>query len=547
MPRPNRYCEPCVNCGEYVMEGAGVSYKENGKWITAHNYGECPVKPAELNPYEGFELDDYQQAVRDSLVTGVRGPHIMVCARAGSGKTTVQCFSLWDILDIDPALSVAMIAFGHEDGERIKARCPKCVDGATTHSLGLRLIRDFFPGTKINNRKTMELVEAVCGAHDEAISLRNYVRELLSKIKADAIRADNLEGMSDLIQSYDLDIPFDYRREAIQKANEALKLGMDLETWGVNFDDMIYLVAILDIPIPEYDIVAIDEVQDLCRSQIIFLGKLVVTGARVIAVGDPQQSLYLFRGARPDSFYQVRRLLETTDRGVVNLGMPICYRQSRAIIRHAQQWVPELQARPDAPEGEIILGYPIKKMIEHLRPGDCVISRTNGPLAQVSHILGVQGIPFYMRGGRREAGWINWLIDLLSVERGPTQDIKELLKRLAAWLEEKRQRCKPMKYAEYASRSEVITVFGKQSESVDDLKKRVKALYRKPKNIDDCIIISTIHLAKGSEAENIWHIHPENCPHPLAKTKDQQDQEQNAMYVAVTRGKDKYIECKGVA
>jgi DNA helicase-2/ATP-dependent DNA helicase PcrA len=540
----NRYAAQCANCGEWVFEDQGVAYKENGRWITAHEFDQCPVKeePAEVNPFIGLELDRYQAAVRDALKTGIRGRHIMVCARAGSGKTTVQCLSIWEVMMIDPALSVAMFAFGHDDGVRIVEKCPSRVDGGTTHSFGLRLLKEAFPGIKVNHKKTKMLVEEVCeGCEDDEFP--TYVKELLSKAKADAIRYGQLVELDHLIDSYYLDIPRVMRRPAVEACSRALRLGMDLEEYGVNFDDMIYLMAILDIPVPEYDIVAVDEIQDWGLSQIIFLSKLIKAGARIIAVGDPNQSLYLFRGARPDSFYQVRRLLDESDKGVEDFGMPISYRSSKAIIRHARQWIPELQWRPDAPEGELILDFPEANLFDELGPGDCVISRTRKPLAELSRQLGIAGREFYMRGGDKEAGWLNWLIGILSDNPDASVcTVPELLIRLNEWLTARQGRCSIFKWAEYASRSEIITVLAKDAESVDDLKKRIKKLYKEPKDKSKCIILSTIHAAKGSEAERIFHVNPENVPHPLAKTKEQLDQEFNAAYVAITRGITSYIE-----
>lgn len=38
---PNKFPKPCVNCGDLVAEGAGVSWKDGDKYKTAHRDGEC--------------------------------------------------------------------------------------------------------------------------------------------------------------------------------------------------------------------------------------------------------------------------------------------------------------------------------------------------------------------------------------------------------------------------------------------------------------------------------------------------------------------------
>ena len=544
----NRFGGECATCGNYVLEGCGVSYKENGRWLTAHNFGDPACKPPEpSNPFDHITLDEFQQKVRDSLVLGVRGPHLMVCARAGSGKSTVQQKSVWDMLELDPSLSVLMAAFGAEDGSRIKANKASTVDGCTIHSLCWRLLRQAFPGIKMNKRKDNDLVEEFIPDDEDNGSqrdMREYVLAMLEKIKAEAIRPGDTAAMLGLVDEYNLDIPRVDQKYAVYWANKLLKEGMDLEKWGVSFNDQIYLVVIKNIPLPVFDVVAIDEVQDLNVCQLIILSRLVELGARVAAVGDPNQSLYMFRGAKPDSFWRVQRMLQATDRGCDTFEMPICYRQSRAIIEHACKLVPGLQARPDAPQGSVDLNFPASKLLEVLKPGDCVLSRTNRPLVALTHTLGTLGIEFYMRGGEKEAGWLCWLVNLLATEKGPeTDDAPELLKRLADWLKQCQERCRPMKYIEFASKAEVIQMLGKRCETVTELKKAIKKLYKKPKNLDECIVVSTIHLAKGSEAENIYHIEPELCPHPLAETEDELVQEEHAEYVAITRGKISYNEC----
>jgi superfamily I DNA/RNA helicase len=50
--------------------------------------------------------------------------------------------------------------------------------------------------------------------------------------------------------------------------------------------------------------------------------------------------------------------------------------------------------------------------------------------------------------------------------------------------------------------------------------------------------LSTIHRAKGDEAERVYILRPDLLPHPRARTPQQQEQEQNLRYVAFTRAKE---------
>ncbi len=57
------------------------------------------------------------------------------------------------------------------------------------------------------------------------------------------------------------------------------------------------------------------------------------------------------------------------------------------------------------------------------------------------------------------------------------------------------------------------------------------------------VTLSTIHGAKGQEAERVYLLQPRNCPcpHPYAKTPWAIEQEWNLMYVAITRAKKELV------
>ncbi len=113
-----------------------------------------------------------------------------------------------------------------------------------------------------------------------------------------------------------------------------------------------------------YDVVLVDEYQDSDPAQESLLRALAGDGRELIAVGDPDQSIYAFRGA------DVRAITEFPDRfraadgrpaPVVALGTnrrsgPALIAASRRIARHlpgAQAGHRDLTARPGAEPGEI--------------------------------------------------------------------------------------------------------------------------------------------------------------------------------------------------
>jgi superfamily I DNA/RNA helicase len=74
--------------------------------------------------------------------------------------------------------------------------------------------------------------------------------------------------------------------------------------------------------------------------------------------------------------------------------------------------------------------------------------------------------------------------------------------------------------------------------SVAELMTRCETLFSDDKS---AVTLSTVHKAKGLEADNVYILRPELMPHPMAKTPEAIAQESNIEYVAVTRTKNKLV------
>ena len=69
-------------------------------------------------------------------------------------------------------------------------------------------------------------------------------------------------------------------------------------------DDFYYLAQTTKrVPYPKYDYIFCDEVQDFNMCQMKILGDISKqTGAKIICVGDQNQSIYRFRGSTNNPF-----------------------------------------------------------------------------------------------------------------------------------------------------------------------------------------------------------------------------------------------------
>lgn len=105
-----------------------------------------------------------------------------------------------------------------------------------------------------------------------------------------------------------------------------------------DFNDMLWMPTLYDdIKFPKYDVVLADEVQDFNDCQSFMLRKLSDAGAKIVAVGDPNQSMYEFRGADSKSFEKVRQTLQAATLGGVEMPLLKNYRSAPAIIDYVKQ------------------------------------------------------------------------------------------------------------------------------------------------------------------------------------------------------------------
>ena len=90
----------------------------------------------------------------------------------------------------------------------------------------------------------------------------------------------------------------------------------------------------------DFDLLVVDEYQDLNACDLEVLRRLVDRGASILAIGDDDKSIYRFRKARPAG---IRRFLEDyhTD---CNYPLTICQRSPCSIIEWSQHVI---QGDPD--------------------------------------------------------------------------------------------------------------------------------------------------------------------------------------------------------
>ena len=155
----------------------------------------------------------------------------------------------------------------------------------------------------------------------------------------------------------------------------------------LDFGDLVEMAATIAETIPEavemerakYKVVLLDEFQDTSHAQMVLFSQLFGDGRAVTAVGDPHQSIYGFRGASAGQLGTFRDqfplFLPDGSRALAPVAnLSVAWRNSTSILAAANTvsaplnstapWltrqrlphVPELQAKPKAPVGEVLLG-----------------------------------------------------------------------------------------------------------------------------------------------------------------------------------------------
>jgi DNA helicase-2/ATP-dependent DNA helicase PcrA len=77
--------------------------------------------------------------------------------------------------------------------------------------------------------------------------------------------------------------------------------------------------------------------------------------------------------------------------------------------------------------------------------------------------------------------------------------------------------------------------------SAKDVDTVLKEIFTDKPPVTPHIVMSTVHKAKGLEADRVFILRPDLMPHPLAKGHDELIQEDNLHYVAITRAQKRLV------
>src|SRR5882672_3143147 len=268
---------------------------------------------------------------------------LMINALAGAAKTSTLKF-LCAYLPKTPILS---LAFNKRIAEEMTKRFPSNVTCRTMNSLGHRVW-----GTAIGKRLALD-------SRKSYTILTDLVKGLSSSERSDAY-----ESFAETLRI----ISFAKRAGYIPTGSPTAKPLMDTETFygcleeapsflttqlvdstlgesikqsyagTIDYDDQIYMPTLFGGSFPNYPLVMVDEAQDLSEINHAMLRR--VARGRLIAVGDPYQSIYGFRGAKFGGMTSIEREFSCR-----TLPLSVSFRCPQAIVEFVRGRVPHMQWR----------------------------------------------------------------------------------------------------------------------------------------------------------------------------------------------------------
>lgn len=477
----------------------------------------------------------YQAAIFNFVTNG--SGSAIVEAVAGSGKTT----TITQAVKLIPAnQTVLMLAFNKTIAEELNSRInlPN-VEVKTFHSLGFSAYKDTHGSrVKMDNNKLFRLINDLVDnsnlSEEEAAGI-GYISKVVKLGKSAGIGTsilENTEGNWAAVMDHhdvgamddclDLTAIIPICQEILHRSN-ALKSIID-------FDDMIYLPVQQGLKFRKFDWVFVDESQDVSHTQRLMLKALMKPTSRMIAVGDPCQAIYGFRGADSTAMAGIAK-----EFSAVTLPLSISYRCPKTVVAEAQKWVSHIQASPTAIDGSVTRVD--KYSAKDFSPTDAILCRNVSPLVKFAYALISRGVPVNMLGRDLGRGLCTLIKNLKA------KSVSDLGNKLDIWVQNETiklagKQGNESKIESINDKFDCINIFIDQATpemTVSDLLTKIDSFFSDEPNGN--ITLSTCHKAKGKEFDVVT-ILDENKFLPKWATKTwMKTQEQNIIYVAVTRAR----------
>ena len=520
--------------------------------------------PQPLPVQSSTMTDEQQNAV---LWTHQSSGNLILEAVAGSGKTFTIIEMLIAINHHFPQARCALMSFNakvrDELKERVRTKNIRNTEINTVHGFAFTAFKSHFGPRKPNSYKLPDLLDPLLKQFKLTYKFSPPICQAVSIAKDTGMELffpNTTAEWKKLIDYHDISWDEDKLPLGafINLCADLFRLSTQ-NTDKIDFSDMIWMPLKHDLQFPQFDFVFIDEAQDTNATRREVAKRMLKQGndnvvqeafavalkkGRLIAVGDRHQAIYGFTGADNDALDILKEEFSAAE-----LPLSTCFRCSKSVIRHAQSIVPHIQPRVGAIEGAVNLQMPEYNFHQNLfsqsfpdLQRSAILCRKNAPLISLAFQLLSKRIPCRIEG--RDVG--QELIRLCKKHSSPGDSKQKLSQSLQLHLNQQSQKLSPYKLDLLSDKITAINSILQLPfiTSLSQLYQEIEQVFSdydptKPPRLT----LSSVHKSKGLEwptvyllGRNLW------MPSQFATQPWMEDQEQNLIYVAITRAKETLYE-----
>jgi superfamily I DNA/RNA helicase len=458
-----------------------------------------------------------------------------VVARAGTGKTTVIKIAM----TMAAEARILYAVFGKRNQlEAQDVICDPRVDVLTLHALGFRFIKNVWSNVTVD--KDVEVARVLAAgaelAPDEVVSA---IVKLVSLAK-NRFLWPSVEELTELADQPQVFQPeFEAAGWNIARLAEcalgAMKQSLVRDSLNrISFDDMVWLPVAANWVRQEYDMVCVDECQDMNMPQLTMARLACRKDGRIVIVGDDRQAIFGFRGAVQDGMGMMQKQLNAAVKTLT-----VTFRCGQEIVEAAQKFVPDYKAAPSAPHA-ILRDIDISLVAAQAMPGDAILSRYNAPLMPLCLALLRKGVSARIEG--RQIGK-----ELAALARKmKARSVPQFITKVSSWADSQTRRFQKSKNAEakleqIQDTAATLVAVAEGASSVNEVLSRLENLFVDSKTGEKAhaVVLSSTHKAKGLEWNRVFLVADSYKKHI------QGGEEENLYYVAMTRAKTELVHAWG--
>lgn len=491
-----------------------------------------------------FEASEYQDKIFNNVENGCG--NMVINAAAGASKTTtiVNCISL-----IPEKKRVLFVAFNKEIVEVIKKKITvtKNINVKTFHSTGYCILLE---------NKVINGVDQI-----NEFKYKNYIKgniKTLSKMYQGMTASDrnklvrNVMDLTDYCRYYlafkEKDVKKIADKYSLVLIGDEANVVLDVLKWGksnyetIDFTDMIWLPSVLNLTTRKYlyNWVLIDEGQDTSIAEQKLIEKCFKRGTRFIVVCDTFQQINVWCGSTEDAIDNFIKQKNTKQ-----YRLPISYRCPKKIVEKAKQYSDNIIAKDDAIEGEV--NYNVSKY--EPENGDMVLCRNTAPLIDLYMKYIRVNKKSYLKGFDNVRDEYTSLIESTGAkiidrnclfDDGLFPKLYRMLVDTVKSVSEKNN----LDFKDSCMHPTVLTLYdhilgirtlSEGLKTTSELLDKLNVIFSG--DAKDAILLSTVHKAKGLEADNVFILIPSLLPSKRAVKEWEVKSEKNLVYVAITRAK----------